>query len=325
MDTTGTADSHKEVNEPSAFCGLQGQSPAMQALFRTLQRVAPTDTAVLLEGECGTGKTAVARAIHDASTYADQPFIVLQCATESIADLIESEVFAAALNHQPPTVCITVFLDNVDALPSSGQDRLLALLDGNWPEQQTTPESAKLRLIAAAEQPLADAMTEGRLRKDLYYRLASFPIRIPALRERNGDVALLAQHFLQELNTNHGQTKPLTTAALDKLRGYGWPGNVRELKDQLQRAYILADDAIDAGHFLDLGAAPGSEQTLSFTIGTTLEDVERRLILATLAHFNGDKRRTADTLGVSLKTIYNRLHSYGLADSVANSQQAQGG
>ncbi len=182
------------------------------------------------------------------------------------------------------------------------------------------PVSVDVRVLAATNRPVAEAIADGSLREDLYFRLATFPLEVPPLRERSGDVERLARRFLATLNAADGVKKDITQRALEMLREYAWPGNVRELKNLVHCAYILADDVIDSEHFPPLeqrAIARASDDTLNLKIGSTLEDAERRLILATLAHYNGDKRRAARTLGVSLKTIYNRLNRYCASGSAA--------
>jgi len=297
----------------------------MQALYRTVQRVAPTETTVFLQGESGTGKELIAQTIHDLSSRRDGVFVPVNCGALSTT-LIESELFGhergsftgATRRHRG---CFerahggTLFLDEVTEMQPELQVKLLRVLETGKLNRVGGQDQVgvDVRVIAATNRSAAQAIADGKLREDLYFRLASFPIRVPGLRERPGDVELLTQHFLDVFNHADGIRKSITAEAVDMLCRYVWPGNVRELKNQLQRAYILADDEIDVEHFPPLGetAAPMVQGgTLTVSIGATLEDVERRLILATLAHYNGDKRRTADTLGVSLKTIYNRLREY---------------
>jgi transcriptional regulator with PAS, ATPase and Fis domain len=173
-----------------------------------------------------------------------------------------------------------------------------------------------VRIIAATNCRPKEAVADGRLREDLYYRLAEFPIYVPPLRERQGDIAHLVAYFLQLLNAAEGIYKDISPAALAALEIHHWPGNVRELKNSLQRAYILADETIEPEHFPQWHLEPrhpAPHEQLQFGVGTLLDDAERRLILATLEHFNGNKRRAADVLGISLKTIYNRLKRYGIS------------
>jgi two-component system, NtrC family, response regulator AtoC len=173
----------------------------------------------------------------------------------------------------------------------------------------TTPISADVRLIAATNRNPEQAIAEGKLRQDLYHRLNVFPIAMPPLRERGTDIELLAQHFLDNLNKKESTTKSFAPGTIAALYGHSWPGNVRELKNYVQRAYILADEVIDENLAPASVAAPESAPLLTVRVGTTLDEVSRRLIEATLAEC-GSKRKAADMLGISLKTLYNRLAVY---------------
>jgi DNA-binding NtrC family response regulator len=168
-----------------------------------------------------------------------------------------------------------------------------------------------VRLIAASNRPMEQAVADGKLREDLLYRLNVFPIQLPALRERDDDVILLAEHFLEALNRESGQpAKDFTKAARDRLQAHPWPGNVRELRNVVQRAFILAPNDIDVDS-IPLGVVEEKlGKSLTIRVGTPIEEAERRLILATLEHCAGDKKKTADVLKISLKTLYNRLNVY---------------
>jgi two-component system, NtrC family, response regulator HydG len=168
------------------------------------------------------------------------------------------------------------------------------------------PVRVDVRLIAASNRNPAEAVRDGKLREDLYYRINVFPIVLPPLREREGDALLLANQFLEELNAAHGTSKALSAAARDRIQAYPWHGNVREVKNELQRAYIMSDEVIE---FRDLIAGRGMPP-LQAEVGASLEESERRLILATLEQYGGDKKLAAQILGISLKTLYNRLHLY---------------
>lgn len=308
----------------SVFGRMFGESAPMQALFRQLQRIAPTDITAFLQGESGTGKELIAQAIHDLSHRRDGIFVPVNCGAFA-ASLVESELFGhergsftgATGQHRG---CFerahlgTLFLDEVTEMQPDLQVKLLRVLETGELVRVggQKPIKVDVRVIAATNRSMSEALAEGKLREDLYFRLSAFPLRIPALRERPGDVERLARYFLDLLNSADGVRKSISPDALDRLCSYAWPGNVRELKNLLQRAYILADDVIETAHLPALGAHAPSPSTgvLNVAIGTALNDVERRLILATLAHYQGDKRRTAEVLGVSLKTIYNRLRVY---------------
>jgi DNA-binding NtrC family response regulator len=170
-----------------------------------------------------------------------------------------------------------------------------------------------VRVVAATNRDPEDAVKSGKLRQDLYYRLQVFPIQLPPLREREGDVVTLARHFLGERNRIEGTTKHISQDALAALARYGWPGNVRELRNVVDRAYILADDEITPECLPPeiSGEERPTGPFIRVRVGTPISEAEKRLILATLRELQGDKKRTAETLGVSLKTLYNRLHEYG--------------
>lgn len=321
-----------ESSESVGFGALHGDSPRMRSLYDGIQRIAGTDVSVFLQGESGTGKELVAQTIHDLSPRRDCVFLPVNCGAFS-PNLIESELFGhvrgsftgATRQHQG---CFerasggTLFLDEITEMQPDLQVKLLRVLETGRLVRLggETPVAVDVRVLAATNRPLAEAVADGSLREDLYFRLATFPVEVPPLRERSGDVELLARRFLASLNAADGVTKDITQRALDRLGEYSWPGNVRELKNLIHCAYILADDAIDLDHLPTLKDRTGAvarDDTLNLKIGSTLEEAERRLILATLAHYHGDKRRAAHTLGVSLKTIYNRLNRYCAGDPEA--------
>jgi DNA-binding NtrC family response regulator len=196
-------------------------------------------------------------------------------------------------------------------MPQELQVKLLRVLEtGTFTRVgTTTPISADVRVLAATNRNPESAVQDGKLREDLYHRLNVFPIAMPPLRERGTDIELLAEHFLAILNKQESTAKKFAPATIAALYAHSWPGNVRELKNYVQRAYILADDIIDANLAPAAVAAPESAPLLSVRVGTTLEEVSRRLIEATLAEC-GSKRKAADMLGISLKTLYNRLAAY---------------
>lgn len=207
-----------------------------------------------------------------------------------------------------------MFLDEITEMPPELQVKLLRVLEtGTFMRIGSNQEiETDVRVVAATNRDPEEAVRDGKLRLDLYHRLNVFPLTMPALRERGSDVELLAQHFLDEFNAAHGTTKQLTPKARATLAGYAWPGNVRELRNRMQRAYILSDDVIDAAALTPAVSAPApSGRTLSIAVGTSLADVDRKLIFATLELCGGVKKRTADLLGISLKTLYNRLEEYG--------------
>lgn len=306
------------------FGQLYGSSMAMETLYRQLERVAGTDATVLLEGESGTGKELIAHTLHSASRRADRHFVAVNCGAIP-AHLIEAALFGhekgsftGAVRQQCGYFEYasggTLFLDEITEMPCDMQVKLLRVLESGSFHRVggSDPVRVDVRLIAATNRSLQRAVQEGRLRQDLMYRLAVFPVRVPPLRERDHDIELLACHFLDSLNTEAGTTKHFSRQALAALRSYGWPGNVRELKNLVHRAYILATDIVQIEQPAARSAGPPmlSNGTLSFPVGTALADAQRELIMATLHHFRGNKRLTASALGISVKTLYNRLKEY---------------
>ncbi len=208
----------------------------------------------------------------------------------------------------------TLFLDEITEMPADLQVKLLRVLETGAVERVGGGEAVRVdvRVVAATNRRPEQAVADGRLREDLLYRLNVFPVSLPPLRERGDDVLLLAEDFLATLNKEgEGPPKAFTRAALARLRAHSWPGNVRELKNVVQRAFILAPNDVDVDA-LPLGVASEdrSGTSLVVRVGTRIDEVERRLILATFEHCAGDKKKTAELLGISLKTLYNRLNLY---------------
>jgi len=311
----------EELRRLGRFGHLLGSSPPMQKLYDQLGRVAPTSATVLLMGESGTGKELAAQTCHEMSRRKRAPFLPLNCGAVS-PQLIESELFGhekgsftgADRQHKGYFERAnggTLFLDEITEMPQELQVKLLRVLEtGSFMRVgTTTPISTDIRLICATNRVPEQAVADGKLREDLYHRLNVFPISMPPLRERGTDIELLAQHFLDLLNKQESASKSFAPATIAALYAHTWPGNVRELKNYAQRAFILADEVIDANLAPAAVAAPESAPLLSVRVGTTLDEVSRRLIEATLAEC-GSKRKAADMLGISLKTLYNRLAVY---------------
>jgi len=301
---------------------VRGSSEAMHRVYEMIDRVAPTDATVLVVGESGSGKELVANTIHQLSGKRG-PFIAVNCGAIP-ASLVEAELFGydkgaftgAARTHRgyfERAAGGTLFLDEITEMSADVQARLLRVLETGkfWRVGGDTEIRAEVRVIAATNRNLAASVADGQLREDLMYRLAVFPINLPPLRSRGDDVELLARYFLDALNDETGTSKSLSRGSLRLLRTHSWPGNVRELKNCVQRAFILADTEVELESMI-VCAAVNSDPAgrLSFAVGTSLADIERKTILATLAHCQGNKRRAAEILGVSLKTLYNRLNEY---------------
>jgi DNA-binding NtrC family response regulator len=303
------------------FGRLYGGSAAMQDVYGRIDKVAPTSATVLIAGESGSGKDLVAHTIHDRSDRARAPFIAVNCGAIP-GNLIEAELFGhergaftgAARTHRG---CFeradtgTLFLDEVTEMAPEMQVRLLNVLEtGRYSRVGGEVDlRTSVRVLAATNRDPHQAVQDGQLREDLMYRLAVFPITLPPLRERDGDAELLAEHFLRQLNDAEGTEKSLSRQAIITIRSHRWPGNVRELKNAIQRAFIMADDEVDLD-FADLACAEPSGNCLRVPVGSPLAEIERQVIYATLDHCDGNKRRCAEMLGVSLKTLYNRLTEY---------------
>jgi DNA-binding NtrC family response regulator len=322
------------------FGPMVGRSPVMQTLFDRIDKVAPTRATVMILGESGTGKELVAETIHRLSPRARGRFLAINCGAVA-PNVIESELFGHEKGSFTGADKVrrgyfeeahegTLFLDEITEMSAELQVKLLRVLETGAVMRVGASESVPVdvRLIAATNRDPEKAIQDGKLRDDLYYRLHVFPIDVPPLRERPDDVELLAQHFLDLYNEREGVSKRWSPRALRQLRSHGWPGNVRELRNVVERAAIMAADVVE-----DTGLTAASErtttqpaadgETLTVPIGESLAEVERKLIIATLAQTGGDKKETARRLGISLKTLYNRLNVYDAAGRL-ESQPADG-
>jgi DNA-binding NtrC family response regulator len=318
----------RQLRELGRFGNLIGVSPPMQEIYDLIARVAPTDASVLLIGESGTGKEIVAQTIHDISRRRRGPFLPLNCGAMP-EGLIESELFGhergsftgatqQRRGHFERASGGTLLLDEITEMPVELQVKLLRVLETGAAIRigGDAPVVVDTRVIAATNRSPEQAVQEGKLREDLLYRLNVFPIHIPPLRERTGDIELLAERFLEELNREERTSKRYAPGTLERLAAAPWPGNVRELKNVIHRAFIMAEKELDP-------EIPGALRRATaggdgFQPGTTLMDAERQLILATLEHNSGDKRKTAAMLGIALKTLYNRLKRYQAESSAAS-------
>ena len=307
-----------ELRKLGRFGRMIGASPAMQKVYDLITKVAPTEATVLVTGESGTGKELVARAIHENSLRRRSPFLPIDFGAIP-ENLVESELFGHERGSftgatQLRRGCFeraaggTLFLDEITEMPIELQVKLLRVLESGSLLRVggDQPVPVNVRLVAASNRVPWQAVQDGKLREDLYYRINVFPITLPPLRDRDGDVLLLAEQFLEGLNAEQGTTKRLSPAARDRVRSYSWRGNVRELKNEIQRAFILCDGMIE---FPELSNGNGAAAPAA-DVGGSLEESERQLILATLEQCAGDKKKAAQLLGISLKTLYNRLHVY---------------
>ncbi|MGD8415881.1 MAG: sigma-54 dependent transcriptional regulator [Pseudomonadales bacterium] len=301
---------------------LRGGSEAMRKLYRIMRKVAPTDTSVLLVGESGTGKELVAQSLHMFSERAESEFVAMNCAAIP-KELFESELFGhekgsfsgAVRRHQGYFERAhrgTLFLDEITEMPIELQAKLLRVLELGQFRRVGGEEDLRsdARIIAATNRDPEDAIAAHALREDLYYRIARFPLWIPPLRDRQGDVRGLALFFLNELNAANHTAVVISDDALARIEAYGWPGNVRELRSVLERAYILANGRIRPEHLKGLDGETAVGDYIRVAATASVEEAERKLIFAALERYGGDKQATASSLGISLKTLYNRLNAY---------------
>lgn len=301
---------------------LIGDSAPMQALRQRVTEYGTTDITVLVTGESGTGKELIAQALHEARD-ANRPFVALNCGAIP-QELLASELFGhekgsftgAAARHKGVFERAedgTVFLDEIGELPLQQQIALLRVLETKTVQRVGAETEIKItpRVVAATNKNLDEEVREGRFREDLFYRINVLTIHAPRLRDRGDDVVLLAGHFLAQYASEYGTPETTSGEALARLVAYPWPGNVRELKHTLLRAAILNRGKTQVGELpSDFGRPAWLAPADVVAPGMSIREVERSLIERTLDHFSGNKKLTADALGVSLKTLYNRLKDY---------------
>jgi DNA-binding NtrC family response regulator len=307
-------------------------SASMRYLFDVIDRIKDLDVSVMISGESGTGKELIAKSIHARSVRAKHSFQALNCAAIPL-NLLESELFGYEkgaftgahqrvkgkfeLAHQG-----TIFLDEIGDLDLTLQAKLLRVLQ----EKRVTPLGSEkaidvdFRLITATNKNLSDEVKKGHFREDLFFRLNVIGIEVPALRKRKEDIPLLCQHFLEVYSKRFGKVVTgISSAAIEALEAYDYPGNVRELQNLIERAVALSTD-----HIVQLSDLPGeitgvsnykaSRELVPVYVGERLDEVERRLIEATLAYCGGNRRRTANLLGLSERHLYNKIKEYGLGE-----------
>jgi Nif-specific regulatory protein len=299
-----------------------GRSDAWQRVLTAARRVAATDTTVLLQGESGTGKEVLARVIHEASPRKGGPFIAINCAALP-EQLLESELFGyergaftgaqqSKIGQIEQASGGVLFLDEVTEMSLTAQAKFLRFLQEREFQRLggTRLQRANVRIVAASNRDLRDAVERHAFREDLFYRLQVFEILLPPLRDRIADIPLLANEFLRELSAAYGHSYALTNEALEVLMMHRWPGNVRELRNILERAAILSDNLIEPAH-LAIQAARVPEASDDLTV------LERQRIETVLRQTDGNKSKTARRLGITRTQLYGRLRRYGL-DHVAN-------
>jgi DNA-binding NtrC family response regulator len=309
---------------------LVGTSHGMQEVYRLIEVAAPTPAAVLISGESGTGKELVARTLHELSPRAKGPFVAVNCAAIP-ETLLESEIFGhekgaftGALERRPGCFELahegTIFLDEIAEMNPGTQAKFLRILQDGTVRRLggKTEIKVDVRVLAATNKDPVKAIQEGTFREDLYYRLNVVSLALPPLRERRDDIPALVQAFIEEFNARYDKRiRSVDESVLNGLIAQGWPGNVRELRNTLERAIIVCDgDTILPRHMPPAPALRSTESadgpdSVSFRVGTSLEDAEKALILKTLAANGNNKTRAADVLGISLKTLHNKLKAYG--------------
>lgn len=321
----------RKLRDAGSLGSLIGPSKKMQEIFRLVEMVAPSTASVLITGASGTGKELVARTIHDLSPRRPKPFVAINCAAIP-ETLIESEIFGhekgaftGALERR--TGCFelaeggTLLLDEIGEMPIATQAKLLRVLEDRKLRRlgSKVETTVDVRVLAATNKVPEDAVARGELRNDLYYRLNVFNIHMPVLREHREDIPELVHTLLAEMGAKHGrQVATVSEAVLNAFRNYTWPGNVRELRNTLERAVIVCEGPVIETKYLPpgFGHAPvrpsvDDADSIRVGVGTTVGEAERLLILKTLESTNNNKTRAAEILGISLKTLHNKLKEYG--------------
>jgi DNA-binding NtrC family response regulator len=322
----------KKLRDVGVFGSLVGSSKKMQEIFALIEMVAPSSASVLITGESGTGKELVARTIHDMSSRKNKPFVAINCAAVP-ETLIESEIFGHEKGAFTGAVerragCFelaeegTLLLDEIGEMPIATQAKLLRVLEDRKLRRlgSKVETEVDVRVIAATNRNPEQAVAAGQLRGDLYYRLNVFNIQMPALREHKEDIPALAESLLNDMNAKHGrQVSGLSNEVLPMFTAYNWPGNVREMRNTLERAVIVCQGPVVEKKHLppNFGAAmPAAvaavddQSTVRLGVGTTVEEAERQLIMKTLDATHNNKTRAAEILGISLKTLHNKLKEY---------------
>jgi len=325
----------RKLRDTGSLGCLVGSSKKMQEIFRLIEMVAPSTASVLITGASGTGKELVARTVHDLSPRRNKPFIPINCAAIP-ETLIESEIFGhekgaftGALERR--TGCFelaeggTLLLDEIGEMPVATQAKLLRVLEDRKLRRlgSKVETTVDVRVLAATNKVPEEAVARGELRNDLFYRLNVFNIHMPPLREHKEDIPELVQTLLSEMNAKHGrQVAAVSDAVLNLFRNYAWPGNVRELRNTLERAVIVCEGAVVETKHLPPGfgqstirTSPEDPDAVRLGVGTTVAEAEKLLILKTLEATSNNKTRAAEILGISLKTLHNKLKEYGSANS----------
>jgi len=321
----------EKLKNLTRFGDLIGQSEEMREIYSMIEAAAPSNASLFIVGESGTGKELVARAIHDKSSRAKGPFIAINCAAFP-REILENELFGhekgaftGAINEKPGCFELadggTLFLDEVAEMEADIQVKLLRALEQRSFRRLGGKKEihVDIRVVSATNKVIARALENGELREDLYHRLAVIPLTLPPLRERRGDVRVLAEHFLRRFAEENGKKiKSFAAEALEFINTYRWPGNVRELKNALERAVILCrGDQITLGDLRAHELIQADDRELRIPVGTPLEQVERTVVLKTFSFVDGDHRRAATMLGIEEDELRNRLNRAVSPEAVA--------
>ncbi len=304
------------VHEP--FDGVIACSPQMQSVCKAVEKVAPSDATVLLLGESGTGKELCARGLHTLGANSAGHYVAINCAAIP-ETLLESELFGyekgAFTGANKQTIGKieyadggTLFLDEMGDLPFSLQAKLLRFLQERVVERVGghAPIPVNVRVVCATHQNLREKIEKGEFREDLFYRISEIPLEIPPLREREGDILILARFFFDKFNEDHGRKlRGFTKDALSSMEAYSWPGNVRELQNRIKRAVIMTDGKQISS--MDLELDKTASETMNFNLRDIREKVERQAVLRALSHVNGKVAPAAELLGVSRPTLYDLI------------------
>jgi len=325
----------RQLQYQGVLVDMVGTSAPMQSVFSVIRQVAPSKAAVLVVGESGTGKELVARAVHQLSPRNSGPFVAINCAAMP-ETLMESELFShekgaftGALERRAGCFELaqhgTLLLDELAEMPPGTQAKLLRVLEDSRVRRLggKAEISVDVRIIAATNRNLDEALKKGDLREDLFYRLNVFQIVLPPLRQRLADLPLLTETLIANLNRKHScNVTNVNAEVMEAFKKYAWPGNIRELRNVLERAVIMAGEGViqmphlpyDFGYAM--GARPPAQvfepECVRLSVGTTVAEAEKALILMTLQHTKNNKTRAADILGISLKTLFNKLKEYAV-------------
>jgi formate hydrogenlyase transcriptional activator len=323
---TGILRTSNQDSYARRFEQIIGNSPALEAVLEQVERVAPTGSTVLIQGETGTGKELIAHAIHNISSRCGRSFVRLNCAAIPL-DLLESELFGHEKGAFTGAIAQkigrfeladkgTLFLDEVGDIPSALQPKLLRVLQEQEFERLGSARTHKVdvRLVAATHRDLTDMVNRGEFRSDLYYRLNVFPVLLPPLRDRRGDIPALVTHFVEILGRRMGrEIEHIPPETMSALRSYQWPGNIRELQNLIERAVILSNDGVLPN---PLPAAETEQRAATFPGATTLRDSERTLIQQTLEGVGwviGGPKGAAAKLGLKRTTLIHKMQKLGIA------------